>query len=219
MAGATTPAAGVQRTMLDDRSAKPLGQEIVSGTYATVHLASRTREQISMADIVGDTFRLLRQVGMEWQLSTGPAERLATELVSLPGELEVTTGTPQTTEPRPYDASVRPLASGEWLALAEEVRRGDQHRITAACEQLGLAGVPSWITEIAWGAEGTLTMMQISADTPRYASLLHLLASGWGVLANDENDDFTFRPLTSLEVQARLSDFATLLLLESSDDD
>lgn len=213
-----TPATDVERTELDGRAAEQLGREIASGTFATIIAATRTRRRVSIADTAGAGFRLLRQSDGGWLRSTGPARRLASELVGVPGELEVVADVPPTFESMPYDASVPPLAPGELLALADVVRGGDQDRINAACEEIGLTGLPTWITQLAWGAEATLTLVLQVNDQLKFASLLQLLPSGWGILSNDENDDFTFHPMTTLEVQARLGGFAAALL-ESSDDD
>lgn len=41
--------------------------------------------------------------------------------------------------------------------------------------------------------------------------MLHLLPGGWGCLSADADDDLAFRPMTSIQVQARINAFADLL--------
>lgn len=211
----TMPAAGVRHRVLELADADDLARTILTGTYATVCAASRTRQQWTLAGIDGPDFRLLRNIGADWVQATGPADELATEFAGIPGGLETSTGTAPAVEPPPGDAGLPPLGPGDVLALAEVVRDGAEARIRAACDELELAGLPWWVREFTWGAEGALTLVLTVHDRPQLASMLHLLASGWGVLHAAEDDDLTFRPMSPLEVQARVSSFAALLVERS----
>jgi len=210
MSGAGVQDRVVQRRLLDAAAAREAAEGMARGTFATVCAATRTRRRWTLFAADGGDFRLLRQLRGHWQLSTGPAARLPGELVELPGELETRTGA--TVDDAPFDPRPTRLAPGDALALAEVVRHGDAQRIQAACDDLALAGLPWWLAQLAWGAEALLSMMLTVHDRPQFVSLLQLLPSGWGCLHADADDDLGFRPMSRLEVQARLAAFAARLL-------
>lgn len=200
----------VQRQVLDLPATRAAAVEIASGTYATVCAATRTRRRWALIAAAGSEFRRLQQRDADWELSTGPTEWLPGELAGLPRGLE--TGTGSVARDGACDSQPARLAPGDALALADVVRRGDAQRIQTACEDLELAGVPWWLAQLAWGAEAQLSMMLTADDRPQLALMLQLLPSGWGCLHADAAEDLSFRPMSRLEVQARLCAFAARLL-------
>jgi len=196
---------------LDTDAARSAAADLASGTFATICAATRTRRRWMLFSVNDQGFRLLRQHGDDWALSSGPTEQLPAELVDIPGHLETCCGIRPGSRPRKDSRPAR-LAPGDALALADVVRRGDAQRIQAACEDLELAGLPWWIAQLAWGADALLSMMLTVDDRPQVVSMLHLLPSGWGCLHADPDDDLTLRPMSGFEVQARLSAFAALLV-------
>lgn len=204
--------AGAERRVLDTDELLPTAEGITGGTYATICAATRTRRRWTLLSVDGPQFRALRQLDTGWTLLTGPADRLAGEVVGIPGDLESVTGTRVAGDGPPAETGVPPLGPGELLALAEVVRRGDAARIQAACDDLELAGLPWWVAQFAWGAEAVLSLVLTVHDRPHLASMLHLLPSGWGCLHADADGDLSFRPMSPLEVQARLGAFTALLV-------
>lgn len=203
----------LERRALDTDSSRSVAEGMTTGTYATICAATRTRRRWTLISVDGPDFRLLDQREADWELVTGPAEHLPGELVGVPGDLECATGTQvEPSDPPPDPLAGPALAPGDALALAEAVRRGDAQRIQVACDDLELAGPPWWVEQFAWGAEAVLTLLLTVDSRPQLASMLHLLASGWGCLHADADDDLRFRPMSPLEVQARLSAFAALLV-------
>ncbi|RNI25372.1 hypothetical protein [Flexivirga caeni] len=204
---------GVRREALDGDTVLAVGESMTSGSYGSIFAATRTRAWLTLVTAGHDEFRVLRQSRTGWTLTTGHTQRLPGELVGLPAELETLTVTrpevdPPPAHPRPSTA----LGPGEVLALAELVRTGDSERIHMACEDLGLAGIPWWITQFAWGAEALLSMTMTIDDNPQFASVVHLLPSGWGCLHAGTDDDLAFRPMSTVEVQGRLGAFAARLV-------
>lgn len=217
MTAASIPAANVQRTVLGNSAAEHLCRQLRTGTAATITAATRTRQHVALAARSGADFRLLQQSGGGWTRSTGPARLLAGELVGMACELEALADVPHTVDAMPRANGFPPLAPGELLALTEVARCGDAARIDAACDDLGIAELPWWVMGFAWGAEASLSFVLQVRGRPSFAALLHLLPSGWGTIAQDANDDLIFRPMTGLEVQARLCAFAALLLRSHHD--
>lgn len=214
----TTTATGLAARTLDPKELRVVIGRISDGPHATISAGTRTRQLTALASVTGDDFELLMPADGGSRLITGPADRLGGELVGLITMLEDITGTGPTTT-APPTIEIPPLSPGELLALAEVIRQGDPERIEAGCDELELAGLPWWITQFAWGAEAILTL-RLTADTiDGYATMLHLLPDGWGCLQVDSDDDLTFRPMTTIEVQARISAFAALLQGCSHDED
>lgn len=206
------PGARVEHQMLDARELRAAAAGMARGTYATICAATRTRRCWTLLSANGREFRALRQLDSGWVLAAGPIDGLAGEVSGIPGDLETLAGTWSAQAGAAEAPGVPPLGPGEVLALAEVVRRGDAARIRAACDELQLAGLPWWTAQLAWGAEAVLSLVLTVTDRPRLASMLHLLPSGWGCLHVDPDDDLGFRPMSLLEVQARLSAFAALLV-------
>lgn len=187
-----------------------IARRLTGGPHAQVTARLRTRDLTTLARVSGDEFELLIPSASGVRLISGPAERLGGEFVGLITTLERTTGTTPPDEPPPT-VDIPPLAPGELLALAEVIREGDPERLGAALEELEMAGLPWWIRQFAWGAEAVLTLQLSAASLGGFATMLHLLPDGWGCLRVDNDDDLTFRPMTTVQVQARISAFAALL--------
>ncbi|MBB2894034.1 hypothetical protein [Flexivirga oryzae] len=201
----------VERQVLDPGAAHAAVEGMATGTYATICAATRTRRRWTLFSMDGPEFRLLSQRGDDWQLTSGPGRHLPGELAGIPRHLETSAGTRPDDDP-PRDPRPSRLAPGDALALADVVRRGDAKRIQAACDDLQLAGLPWWVAELAWGADALLSMMLTVHGRPQLATMLHLLPSGWGCLHADPDEELTFRSMSRLEVQARLSAFAALAM-------
>ena len=185
-------------------------RRIRDGAHAIIGANTRSRELTALAGVSREGFELLMPSGGACRLISGPGERLGGELVGLVATLERLTGTAPTTAPPPA-VDIPPLAPGELLALAEVIRQGDGERLEAARDELELAGMPWWVTQFAWGAEAVLTLRLTGEGIAGFATMLHLLPDGWGCLHADADDDLTFHPMTTFEVQARVSAFAALL--------
>lgn len=185
-------------------------RRIGARAHATVGAHTRTRRLTALASVSGEGFELLMPSEGAWRLISGRADRLGGELVGLVTALERLTGTAPTTTPAPA-AEVRPLAPGELLALTEVIRQGDTARLAAAVDELTLPGMPWWVRQFAWGAEAVLTLHLTGDGVAGFATMLHLLPDGWGCLQTDGAGDLTFHPMTTIEVQARVSAFAALL--------
>ena len=183
---------------------------IREGAHATISANTRTRELTALAGMTHEEFELVMPSAHAWRVISGPADRLGGELVGLVTTLERSTGTAPVTAPPPA-VDISPLAPGELLALAEVIREGDPERLDAARDELELPRIPWWITQFAWGAEAILTLRLTSEGIAGFATMLHLLPDGWGCLRADRDDDLTFHPMTTIEVQARVSAFAALL--------
>lgn len=192
-------------------------RRLTDGPHAMVGARTRARELTALARVSGGEFELLLPSASGWRLISGPVDRLGGELVGLVTTLEQTTGTTPPTEPPPA-VDIPPLAPGELLALAEVIREGDSERLDAALEELEMPGLPWWVTQFAWGAEAIVTLQLAGGSGDGFATMLHLFTDGWGRLDADADDDLTFQPMTTIEVQARVSAFAALLQ-ESSDGD
>ncbi|HWC22071.1 MAG TPA: hypothetical protein VG502_07200 [Flexivirga sp.] len=191
-------------------------RRLTDGPHATIAARLRTRDLAFLARVRNGAFELLIPSESGVRLISGPAERLGGELVGLVTTLERSTGTTPPDEPPPA-VDTPPLAPGELLALAEVIREGDPERLDAALEELEMTGLPWWVRQFAWGAEAIVTL-QLVGSSVGFAAMLHLFTDGWGQLSADADDDLTFRPMTTIEVQARVNAFAALLQ-ESSDDD
>lgn len=192
-------------------------RRLAGGPHAMVAASMRTRELTALARVSGGAFELLIPSESDARLISGPAARLGAELVGLITTLEQATGATPPDEPPPA-VDMPPLAPGELLALAEVIREGDSERLDAALEELEMPGLPWWVTQFAWGAEAILTLQLTGGSGDGFATMLHLFTDGWGRLHADADDDLTFQPMTTIEVQARVSAFAALLQ-ESSDGD
>lgn len=203
--------------VLDPAELAEATRRVTGGPHALIGASTRTRELTALARVDDARFELLLPDRSGWRSITGPAERLGGELVGLVTRLEETTGTAPTTD-LPPSVDIPPLAPGELLALAEVIRQGDPERLDAALEELEMPGLPWWVTQFAWGAEAILTLQLTGASGDHFATMLHLFTDGWGRLHADADDDLAFRPMTTIEVQARVSAFAALLQ-ESSDGD
>lgn len=212
MAASDLTARAVRPAELED-----VTRRLTGGPHAMVAARLRTRDLTALARVSDGAFELLIPSQSDWRLIAGPAERLGGELVGLITTLEQATGTTPPAEPPPA-VDIPPLAPGELLALAEVIRQGDAERIDTALEELELPGLPWWVTQFAWGAEAVLTLQLAGTSSQGFATMLHLFTDGWGRLDADADDDLTFHPMTTIEVQARVNAFA-VLLQESSDDD
>ncbi|GAB3494845.1 hypothetical protein [Flexivirga lutea] len=183
---------------------------LTAGAHASISARTRTRALAVLARATGEDFELLLPSDGVWRLISGPADRLGAELVGLATMLEDVTGTGPTSEASPLP-DIPPLAPGELLALAEVIRQGDCERLDAARDELELPGLPWWVTQFAWGAEAVLALRLTAPGIEGFATMLHLLPGGWGCLSADADDDLAFRPMTSIQVQARINAFADLL--------
>lgn len=208
---APATAAAVTHRMLDDAESARVVDDLRAGNHAVVGIGTRTRAASSLMADDGSSFRLLRQQPVGCVLTTGPSGRLGSQLAGIPEDLEAVTGTHPTPGGWVTTADPTSLGPGDVLALAEIVRDGREDRRRTACDELELAEMPWWIKQFAWGAEAALTMTLFVDGRTQFATMLHLLSSGWGCLTADAADDLVFRPMTTLEVQARLSAFAALL--------
>lgn len=194
-----------------------VARSLTGGPHAVVTARLRTRGLSALARVSAGAFELLIPSESGWRLISGPAERLGAELVGLVTTLEHATGTTPPDEPPPA-IDIPPLAPGELLALAEVIRVGDSERLDAALEELEMPGLPWWVRQFAWGAEAIVTLQLAGTSGSGFATMLHLFTDGWGRLHSDADDDLSFQPMTTIEVQARVNAFAALLQ-ESSDGD
>lgn len=194
---------------LGRRELRTIADRLGDGPHATVVAGTRTRQLTAVAGLTGDDFELLMPADDVWRLITGPANQLGGELVGLVSMLEATTGSESMTPPPTID--IPSLSPGELLALAEIIRQGDVQRLEAARDELDLAGIPWWLTQFAWGAEAVMTLRLTGEGIAGFATMLHLLPDGWGCMQADSDDDLMFHPMTTIEVQARVSAFAALL--------
>lgn len=210
MSGATATDAGLAQRPLRMREVRETARRLGDGPHSVITAGTRTRELTALAGMSDEKFELLMPSDSVWRLISGPAERLGGELVGLVTMLEQVTGVASTTAPRPA-VDIPPLAPGELLALSEVVRQGDPERLDAARDELELPGLPWWVTQFAWGAEAILTLRLSAEGFAGFTTMLHLLPDGWGCLRADPDDDLTFRAMTTIEVQARVSAFAALL--------
>lgn len=186
-----------------------VARRLTDGPHAVISARTRSREMTALARSGDAAFELLMPSVSGWRLISGPAERLGSELVGLVTALEQSIGTAPADPPPAVD--VPPLAPGELLALAEVIRDGDGERLDTALDELEMPGLPWWVRQFAWGAEAILTLQLSGASDDRFATMLHLFSDGWGRLHATADDDVTFRPMTTIEVQARVSAFAALL--------
>lgn len=210
----STATTGLAAHTLGTAELRAVTRRLRETAHATISASTRTRELTAIAAVRGESFELLMPSDNGVRLINGPAGRLGAELVGLVGTLERLVGTAPLAKAPPA-VDIPPLAPGELLALAEVIRRGDAERVEAACNELDLGGIPWWLTQLAWGAEALLTLRLTGSGIAGFTTMLHLLPDGWGCLQADVEDDLTFRPLTTIEVQARVNAFAALLL-ESS---
>lgn len=201
----------VERRVLTDAEFRKVRQRMLSGPHATVGAGTRSRDVSAVLRVDAERFDMVLLVGTDWVLTSGPADRLLSELVAIPRELEVLAGIRPDPDGSPFAIPMRGLGGGELLALAETVRRGDMARIDAACEDLELAGLPWWVSQFAWGAEAAITLVMVVDGTARLAAMLQLLPSGWGCLHSDSAEELHFRPLSATDVQARLGAFVAIL--------
>ena len=211
MSGSVGSPPEVERRVLVDAEFRKVRQRMLSGPHATVGAGTRTREVSAVVCVDAELFEMVLLVGTDWVLTSGPVERLLSELVVIPQELEALTGICPDPDGSPFAIPVRGLGGGELLALAETVRRGDLARIDAACEELDIAGLPWWVSQFAWGAEAAITLVLVVDGTARLATMLQLLPSGWGCLHSDSSEELHFRPLSATDVQARLGAFVAIL--------
>jgi hypothetical protein len=202
---------GVERRALEDTELEEVMRRMLSGPHATVGAATRSRELTVLARAGDRDFELLMPAGGDLVLTTGPVERLVSELVAIPHGLETLAGVSPAGDVAPGAIPGRGLGAGEALALAEIIRRGNAARIDAACQELEIAGLPWWISQFAWGAEAVISLVLVVDGTARVATMLQLLSTGWGCLHVDSSDDLHFRPLTSTDVQARMGAFVAIL--------
>ncbi|MFC6705057.1 hypothetical protein [Flexivirga alba] len=206
----TATTADLAQRTLGITESREIVRRIGEGAHATIGANTRSRQLTALAGVTREGFKLLLPSDGRWRMISGPADRLGGELVGLVTTLERLTGTALTTAPPPA-VDIPPLAPGELLALAEVIRQGDGERLEAALDELELAGMPWWVTQFAWGAEAVLTLRLTGEGIAGFATMLHLMPGGWGCLQADPEDDLTFHPMTTIEVQARVSAFADLL--------
>lgn len=213
-----TPAtADLAERTLGAAELREVSHRIRERTHATIGASTRTRALTAVAGVSSERFELLLPSGTGGRLISGSTDRLGAELVGVVSTLERLTGSAPIAAPPPA-VDVPPLAPGELLALAQVIREGDVERLDAALEELEMPGLAWWTTQFAWGAEAIITLQLTVPGGPGYATMLHLFSDGWGRLVPDANDDLTFQPMTTIEVQARINAF-TVLLQESCDDD
>lgn len=210
MTAVTAVTAELVERVLDPVELREIAGRLEAGPHATISADTRTRGLTALAGVTDDEFELLLPSDDVWRIICGPAERLGGELVGLVTGVEESTGTAPTTDPPPT-VDIPPLSPGELLALAEVIRQGDAERLDAAQEELELPGIPWWMTQFAWGAEAILSLQMSAETTGGFATMLHLLRDGWGCFRADSDDDLMFHPMTTIEVQARVSAFAVLL--------
>ncbi|WP_265445270.1 hypothetical protein [Flexivirga meconopsidis] len=179
--------------------------------HLALHASTATRSVTALAGRTGEDFALLTpRRGRPSLLTRGPGDQLGRELTRVVPAMQELVGAVEMRAPTASaDVSLGP---GDALALAELARRGDQSRLDVALAEVGVPGLPWWISDFAWGARAQLSIALVVDGEWRASTSMQLLERGWGCLHADESGDIGFAPLTAERVQARVGTFSRLLM-------
>ncbi|NNG38663.1 hypothetical protein HJ588_05150 [Flexivirga sp. ID2601S] len=210
----TATATPVHSSALQHADASAVAGALRRLPHLVLHAETATRSVTALAARTGDGFAMLTpRRGRTPLLTRGPGDRLSRELARVVPALQCLVGAVGAVAGRASPpVAEEKLGAGDLLALAELVRRGDQRRLDVACADLGIRGLPWWITDFAWGAQAQLAIALVIDGECRACASMQLLEHGWGCLHADDAGDIGFAALTPERVQARVGTFVRLLM-------